>query len=160
MRWPVYVRKKNPSQGSPFGNDSFSEWWQRVIVRDRFFYPILTHNDFFYITFYYIWKIWTNFQKFLNTLRCDIHMTWWRYFNITMTSRIDLQPAFGWRTAARFICFAPVGTGFVGNKNTSWVWGWDRKIRPDDQRLALRDSLCRMGIPCKFCDDFWRPIPK
>ena len=31
--------------------------------------------------------------------------------------------------------------------------------------IQLRDedllfSLCRMGIPCKFCDDFWRPIPK
>ena len=24
----------------------------------------------------------------------------------------------------------------------------------------LVNSLCRMGIPCKFCDDFWRPIPK
>ena len=26
--------------------------------------------------------------------------------------------------------------------------------------IILYDSLCRMGIPCKFCDDFWRPIPK
>ena len=28
------------------------------------------------------------------------------------------------------------------------------------QFLILCSSLCRMGIPCKFCDDFWRPISK
>ena len=28
-------------------------------------------------------------------------------------------------------------------------------------KLEFRlNSLCRMGIPCKVCDDFWRPIPK
>ena len=40
------------------------------------------------------------------------------------------------------IKFKPVsGIGCVQlhvYKNPSWVWGWDRKIRPEDQRLASR----------------------
>ena len=41
---------------------------------------------------------------------------------------------------------------------------WQKtRIRCDWQSQFIshktRISLCRMGIPCEVCDDFWRPIP-
>ena len=33
-------------------------------------------------------------------------------------------------------------------------------IKLESELVYMYISLCRMGIPCKFCDDFWRPIPK
>ena len=35
-------RIENPSRGSPIGNTRHAKWWQSVITRDGFFYPILT----------------------------------------------------------------------------------------------------------------------
>ena len=46
-------------------------------------------------------------QKIPNTLRCDIHVTLWRHFNITMTSPV--RPACG----CSFLAFQRVGTGSV-----------------------------------------------
>ena len=57
------ILPKNLSWGSPIGITRLAEWWQMVIVRDRFFYPILTRiMDSFSCsplnTSFYIWKTW------------------------------------------------------------------------------------------------------
>ena len=81
---------------------------------------------------------------FLSTLRCDIiwhHFT----FNIKMTSHTACGCTF-------HLYFPRVGTGYyltwvkqrshrsgvLEYKNLSWVWGWDRKICPEDHRMASR----------------------
>ena len=78
---------------TPFAITRLAEWWQTVIMREGFFYPILT------------WIIPLNtpifslkrFQKFLNRLRCD--MTWWchlttvwRDFQYNQCTALTCQP--------------------------------------------------------------------
>ena len=76
-------RIEKSAQGSPFGISRLAEWWQTVIPRDRFFYPTLTRilDSFSCVSHFYLKN---SFQKPLNTLRYNF--TWWRHFNITMTS--------------------------------------------------------------------------
>ena len=92
-----------------------AEWWQTVIPRDRYFYPILTWlMDYFscsrFKTAFSFSK--KGFQKFLNTMRCDI--TWIRHFNITMTS------LFFQCVVVRFLSFPRFGVGM-------WDMGKNRR---------------------------------
>ena len=51
----------------------------------------------------FYWKKWKRLpENPINTLRCDIHVTWWHHFNNTMTSQIDVQPACGFYTPPHF----------------------------------------------------------
>ena len=110
MRW--YVRKKIPSRGSPIGITRLAEWWQWVIARDGFFYPILTRvMDSFSCSPLLKYLIYIGKKNLKKTSRESwIHWdaTWWRHFKITMTSRIDVRPACG---CSFFLPFPRAGTG-------------------------------------------------
>ena len=62
--------------------------------------------------------------------------------------RLDYVSSFGPRT---------VGNTTAYNLRNAFDYRFIRKILTLTLKLY---SLCRMGIPCKFRDDFWRPIPK
>ena len=73
-----------------------AEWWQSVIARDGFFYPILTrimdsfscspHNYSFILE-----KRGEYFQKILNTLRCDLVTSFKHYNAITDRRAASVQ---------------------------------------------------------------------
>ena len=62
-----------------------AEWWQTVIVRDEFFYPILTR-----ILFLAHLILETNIKKASRKAWIRWAATWWHHFNNTMTSRVDM----------------------------------------------------------------------
>ena len=93
-----------------------AEWWQKVIEREGFFYPTLTLMKDSYIlvlgsSFETQEK---DFQKILYTLEAT---SWWHNFNVTMTSRIDVQPEYGRCAAVCFLSFPWAGAGM-----------WDRRM--------------------------------
>ena len=103
---------KNPYRG-PIGITRLAEWWQTVIMRDRFFYPTLTrivdsfsHSPLNTILY---WKNMNCKTSRKTWIRWD--GTWWHNFNITMTSRIYVQPACAQHAAVRFLSFPRAGTG-------------------------------------------------
>ena len=88
--------EKNRSQWSPIGITRLAEWWQSVIERDVFFYFILTRIMECFSCSYLIPHLYRkNLKKTSRKSWIRWNATWWRHFNITMTSRIDERPAYG-----------------------------------------------------------------
>ena len=78
----------------------------------NFFYPICTRiMDFFSCTPLntLTWERLPENPGYA-AMRRDIHMTWWRHFNITMAPRIDVRPACSRHAAVRFFYLSQ---GFV-----------------------------------------------
>ena len=72
--------------------EAYDTWIESLVMpngdleeRIFLFYPHTNNGFFFLLTTIFYSKI--SFQKSLNTLTCNI--TWWHYFNITMTSVDD-----------------------------------------------------------------------
>ena len=85
------IEKFRPEDRFFFCITRLAEWWQTVIPRGGFFYPILIWimNSFSFSPLYLFIHFKIRFQKSLNTLRCDF--TWWFHLNITSWVRY-----YGW----------------------------------------------------------------
>ena len=62
--------------------------------------------------------------KILYTLRCGIHVTRQRNFNITMTSQISVRPVCVLCAAVHFLSFLRVGMGYVRLFKTAEILIW------------------------------------
>ena len=102
----VRMGSKNPSRGAPIGITRLTEWWQTVIARDRYFYPIFAWIIGYFscsplnTLFYHGNKTWKKgFKK--SWIRWDA--TWWHHFIIAMTSRNDVRPTFVFYLSLGFV---------------------------------------------------------
>ena len=79
-------------RGSQIGITGLAEWWQSVIARDEFFYPVITRimDSFSSSTNLLLEK---NLKKTSRKFWIRWDATWWRNFNITVTSWIDVRRA-------------------------------------------------------------------
>ena len=78
-------------------------------------HPQMNNGFFFLLTTKYLILFWKNLKKTSRKSWIRWDATWWRHFNILVTSRIDVQPAWG---CSFFLSFSRAGTG-VWERNFS-----------------------------------------
>ena len=91
-----------------------------------FLFHLHTNNVFFFLlTTKYLILYWKNMNKISRKSWISWNATWWRYFNITMISRIDLLPAFSRCVAVQFLSFPWAGTGMwviiISHELKQWI---------------------------------------
>ena len=104
----------NPSRGSPIVITRLAKWWQTVITRDGFFYPILTLMDSFScsplnISFYIEKKTWKNASR-KSWIRWAATYMW--YGEVILTLQWRRGSTCSQRLAVRFLSFR-VCMGYV-----------------------------------------------
>ena len=105
-----------------------------------------TNNRFFFLlTTKYLIYIRKNMKKASRKSWICWNATWWRHFNISMKSRIDVRPACSWRVSVRFLSFPRAGMGMwdrvISHLNIQgkyWSVVWER-LKPTSDLSILAD---------------------
>ena len=93
----AFHEPKFTSWGLPSDDKRWSQW------TDFLSHPHTNYGFFFLLTTKYRILCLKSMKKASRKSWIRWDATWWRHFNITMTSRIDVRPSCGRRAAVRFI---------------------------------------------------------